>query len=124
MPKGFPGTKQVKFCACGCGEETSAPWRKWKLGHKAHGICKRTGRPNYKMVWCVMCEKRQGEHVVLAEKALGRPLNWRKGEVVHHINLNKRDNRPQNLIICNRSYHDWLHYRMQELYVKKCLAHL
>jgi hypothetical protein len=39
--------------------------------------------------------KRRYEHQVNAEQKLGRPL--KKGEVVHHTNEIKGDNRPENL---------------------------
>lgn len=44
-------------------------------------------------------EKTYGRHThrVVAEQMLGRPLT--KGEVVHHIDGDKRNNKPENLMV-------------------------
>lgn len=50
------------------------------------------------------------EHILIAEKALGKKLP--QGVEVHHVNEDKKDNRPGNLVICpNHGYHALLHRR-------------
>jgi hypothetical protein len=50
------------------------------------------------------------EHVLVVEAALGKWL--RRTAAMHHVNGDKQDNRPQNLVACeNNAYHMLLHLR-------------
>ena len=54
------------------------------------------------------------EHVLIAEKAIGRRLP--SGAEVHHVDQNKINNAPSNLVICpSRAYHRLLHMRTEAL---------
>ncbi len=58
-------------------------------------------------------KRRIKEHRLVMEKFLNRKLV--KGEVIHHINLDKADNRLTNLLLCNQSTHIKMHQNLERL---------
>lgn len=51
------------------------------------------------------------KHIYIAEQELKQPL--RKEGVVHHLNGNRKDNRPSNLLVLKSSQHGKLHIWIQ-----------
>ena len=55
-------------------------------------------------------------HRLVAEKAIGRKL--RDGEVVHHIDGNRRNNDPENLMVMLAAEHGCLHLRLYRFWLR------
>lgn len=54
------------------------------------------------------------EHVAIAERALGRTMPL--GAVVHHVDEDRSNNAPNNLVICpDDNYHQLIHRRTRAL---------
>lgn len=53
------------------------------------------------------------EHMLVVERAIGRFLM--AGEIVHHLNEDKTDNRPSNLVLTDNGFHRTLHRRTNAL---------
>ena len=65
--------------------------------------------------WC-FTDTHYPIHRWVAKKKIGREL--RKGEVVHHINYNKRDNSEENLFVCSsQREHERIH-RLDRIFRK------
>ena len=131
-------------CLCGCGKDV-APGRKFISGHNLRCL-KRTklhrqriseslkkawkikrkrlpvGSTNHDSYGYVRVKVIEGhgpwkkQHTLVMEEHLGRQL--KKGEVIHHIDGNKKNNRLDNLYLCNRKEHSKIE-RSAEALVKE-----
>lgn len=100
----WKGGPQDGICAQ-CGDVFIAP--RWLL--KIKKFCSRECYGKSKII---KNRHRTRPHVLIAEKILGKRLP--NIAVVHHVNQNKKDNRPSNLVICqDQSYHLLIHARQR-----------
>lgn len=110
-------------CACGCGVSTT-DGRRFRRGHWAKANRATIGNskrlPAHKPDQDGYIRQRvpfsgdKLQHVIVTERALGKPLP--AGAVVHHVDQNRSNNAPSNLVICrDASYHALIHRRMRAL---------
>jgi hypothetical protein len=113
------------FCQCGCGQKTlisnkvrcergykKGQPQRFVLGHrinpprKSYRTVRKPDHPRASTNGHVL------EHILIAEKALGKPLQPKV--VIHHFNEDKTNN--DDLVICqNQDYHFLLHQRKKAL---------
>lgn len=94
-----------RFCSLACYDKRGSANPKWRGGrseYRGRAFVYAPSHPNAR-------GPQMPEHRLIASEQLGRALL--PGEVVHHINGDKSDNRPGNLQVVSQSEHIKLHLR-------------
>lgn len=108
----------MNACQCGCGARVRGQWSK---GHNRRGVPPTnkigfTESNGYRFIYSPDRGQKHAyaaEHRLVAERAiLGRALN--PGEVVHHKNGLRTDNRPENLEVLQKREHDRHHVKVAD----------
>jgi len=109
----------LSLCQCGCGQPAN-PGRRFILKHQPLRAANRLWRGGvkvrrgYRAIYLPDHPKAIGkyvyEHVLIVEKAMGKPL--RDGAEVHHVDKDRQNNSHSNLVACDsHAYHFLLHQR-------------
>ncbi|MES0334814.1 MAG: HNH endonuclease [Candidatus Magnetobacterium sp. LHC-1] len=61
------------------------------------------------------------EHILVMEKNIGRFIDTKNGECIHHLDGDKTNNKIDNLILCKNSSTHILIHRAMELFVYKLI---
>jgi len=128
------------YCQCGCGQKTGIAkinrsecgWikgqpKRFILGHNMLKMEKsqhwKGGKTIHQLGYIQIYKPKNKnsqqngymfEHVFNAEKALGKTIPQKA--IVHHFDLNKANNKNNNLVICqDDAYHRLLHQRVDSL---------
>jgi len=132
------GEMKRGYCQCGCGEKTNlikwsdksnnlvrGNYYRFRIGHanklKNWARQRRVGdgrlviyKPSHQRA---MANGYVFNHLLIAERVFGRPIMSKIN--VHHVNLDKSNDKTSNLVICqDRAYHGLLHQRTRA--VKAC----